>query len=470
MDDLHQWLLEAEKLGHLRTILDADWNKEIGAITEVAPRFDHRALLFDEIKSYPKGFRVLTNSMQSPQTLALALGLPIPKSNHELIKAVEDNLPLWEERMQNSDPKEVNDGHVMENIETGDDIDLLKFPAPFWHEHDGGRYLGTGTAIVLKDPDNGNLNIGTYRCMVHDRKTLGINLTYPHHGRLLFDRYVSQEKTCPVVASLGHHPIMLIGGASTVTSNVNEYNYAGGILGTPINVIRGRVTDLPFPANSEIVVEGEISLVETLDEGPFGEYLGYYAGGRKPRPVIKVKAIYYRNDPIILGAPPLKPPGGNVVWAGVVQSALVQSQLKKAGVPDAKVWIEPSGGRLLTIVSIKQRFPGHASQAGHIALTCGAAGNPSRYAIVVDDDIDPTNLNEVIWALCTRSDPIRSIDIIKKAVSNPVDPIIKKPADGFFTSRAVIDACKPFEWIKDFPRSVGVSEEVRKETTEKWFT
>jgi len=124
----------------------------------------------------------------------------------------------------------------------------------------------------------------------------------------------------------------------------------------------------------------------------------------------------------------------------------------------------------MTIVSIKQRYPGHAAQAGHIALTCGAAGNPSRYAIVVDDDIDPTNLNQVIWALCTRSDPVRSIDIIKKAVSNNVDPIIKKPADGFYTSRAVIDACKPFEWIKDFPRSVGISEVVEKETVEKWFT
>ena len=78
---------------------------------------------------------------------------------------------------------------------------------------------------------------------------------------------------------------------------------------------------------------------------------------------------YHRHDPIILGEPPMKPPLGQSFWICISGAAVIQSQLKKAGVPDAKVWVEPSGARLLTIVSIKQRYPGHVAQAGHIAAT-----------------------------------------------------------------------------------------------------
>ena len=75
-------------------------------------------------------------------------------------------------------------------------------------------------------------------------------------------------------------------------------------------------------------------------------------------------------------------------------------------------------------MSIKQRYPGHARQAGLIATECHAAAYLGRYTIVVDDDIDPTNLNEVLWAVCTRSDPVQDIEILRRCWSGPLDPII----------------------------------------------
>ena len=91
-----------------------------------------------------------------------------------------------------------------------------------------------------------------------------------------------------------------------------------------------------------------------------------------------------------------------------------------------------------------------------------------RYVIVVDEDVDPTDLQEVIWALSTRSDPATRIDIIHRAPSNPLDPLIRKPAKSYSSSRAIIDACRPFEWINEFPKSVIVSKDLRERVSRKW--
>src|SRR5439155_21618275 len=110
--------------------------------------------------------------------------------------------------------------------------------------------------------------------------------------------------------------------------------------------------------------------------------------------------------------------------------------------------------RLLLAIAITQRYPGHSKQAGHIASMCHVGAYCGRYTIVVDDDIDVSNLEEVIWALLTRSDPATSIDIIRNAWSTPLDPRIepeRTPAGDYPNSRAVIDACLPCPLPHKFP-------------------
>jgi 4-hydroxy-3-polyprenylbenzoate decarboxylase len=126
-------------------------------------------------------------------------------------------------------------------------------------------------------------------------------------------------------------------------------------------------------------------------------------------------------------------------------------------VPDiAAAWAHEIGtARLLLGVAIKQRYPGHAKQAGHVAAMCHSGAYAGRYVIVVDDDIDVSNLEELIWAMLTRSDPATSIDIIRNAWSTPLDPRIEpeRKAKGDFTnSRAIIDACRPWHWRDKFPK------------------
>jgi 4-hydroxy-3-polyprenylbenzoate decarboxylase len=239
-------------------------------------------------------------------------------------------------------------------------------------------------------------------------------------------------------------------------------------MGEPLEVIPGEITGLPIPARAEIVVEGEVPPpeVESRVEGPYREWPGYYSQEPQPIPVIRVKAVYHRNDPIITGAPPDRPTGRPDECFELIRAAYIRDQLEKAGVPDVKD-VATYFHRFLTVVAIRQRYPGHARQAGLIASQCQAGAYLGRYVVVVDDDIDASDMNDVLWAMCTRVDPAQAVEIIRRAWSGPLDPAIHKDNKGF-SSRMIVDACRPYEWLKDFPPAIEVSQEVKQAAMEKW--
>jgi 4-hydroxy-3-polyprenylbenzoate decarboxylase len=270
----------------------------------------------------------------------------------------------------------------------------------------------------------------------------------------------------------GSDPLLFLASCTEIPLGVSEYDWVGAIRGEPMRVVRGPVTGLPIPADAEIVVEGYASDRELLPEGPFGEWTGYYASDRRDEPVLTVEALYFRNDPILVGSPPGQPPDEQSRYRAVLRSALLRDELEKVGIPDVVgAWQHEVGGsRLFTVVSVRQRYPGHSRQVLHVAAQCRAGAYAGRYTVVVDEDVDPSNLEEVMWALCTRSDPATSIDIIQRAWSTPLDPRIppdRKAARDFTNSRALIDATRPWEWKEQFPQ-INVPREVRLAARERW--
>ncbi|MDR7566733.1 MAG: UbiD family decarboxylase [Armatimonadota bacterium] len=466
--DARDWLRQVEALGELRVVRGASWDLEIGVITEEVQKRRNPpgpAVLFDEVPGYPAGYRVLVNTLGSPRRLALTLGLPTDASDRELVS-------LWRKRsreIQPIPPVEVPDGPVLENVLEGDAVDLLRFPVPRWHERDGGRYIGTGSVNITRDPDDGTLNAGTYRVMVRDAKSAFFYVSPGKHGRIHRDKYFSRGEPCPVVVCAGHHPLVFLAGSLELPYGLNELAWVGGVVGEPVKVVRGRYTGLPFPAEAEIAFEGFAYPDRFEPEGPFGEWTGYYASSARPEPWIEVKAVYHRNDPILLGSPPGKPPTELTYYRAVLRSALIEEALEKAGVPDVTgVWCHEAGGsRLLVVVGVRQRYAGHAKQAALAALSSHPGNYLGRYVVVVDEDVDVTDLQEVMWAVCTRSDPEESIDIVRRCWSGPLDPRIPPDRKGF-NSRAVIDATRPFEWKDRFPAVACSSPEVRERVLAKW--
>jgi 4-hydroxy-3-polyprenylbenzoate decarboxylase len=254
---------------------------------------------------------------------------------------------------------------------------------------------------------------------------------------------------------------------------VSEYAWAGGWRKEPIEIVNAPVTGLPIPARAEIVIEGYSYPDKTKHEGPFGEWTGYYASASREEPFIEVEGIYFRNDPILFGCPPEKPPYDADKARQYMKSAVLLDELKKLGVPGVhNAWCFGIGGcRLLVAVSVEQQYPGHSRQVGHAVYASSIANYCGRYVIVVDEDIDVTDLNDVMWAVLTRSDPATSIDIVPRATSTPLDPRIPPEAKRrgeLFNSRAIIDATRPFEWKHEFSKAVRPSLEYQQESMRKF--
>jgi len=453
-DDLRGWIARAEALGEVRVVKGASWQKEIGMASEVVMmRDDAPCVIFDDVPGCPPGYRVLVNFFGGKRK-NMTLGFPPEYSKLELSQAFLETY-LREQKLVPY--VEVEDGPVFENVMTGDAIDVTKFPTPVWHPQDGGRYIGTGSFNVTLDPDEKWVNVGTYRVMVHDKQAVGFYISPGKHGRMHRDKWMARNEPMPAVVVVGGDPLTFLMACSEVPYGVCELDMVGAIRGKPLQVVRGKVTGLPIPAHAEIVLEGYVRPGNRRKEGPFGEWTGYYASDVREEPVLDIHAIYHRNDPIILGCAPFCPPDEQARYRAVMRSALLREEIEKAGVPDVKaVWAHEVGGsRMLVAVSVTQRYPGHVKQAGHIAAQCHVGAYAGKYVIVVDDDIDVSNVDELMWAVVTRSDPASSIDIITGAWSTPLDPRLD-PADrakgNFTNSRAIIDACRPFHWRDQFPR------------------
>ena len=470
-DDLREWLDHAERLGEVRHVTGATWQEDIGLAAEAILRAENGpCVVFDDIPGCPKGFRLLLNIFAGTRR-NMTFGFPDHLGKWELSEAYRD---AYLKDMKLVPHEIVADGPVLENIMTGDDVDVLKFPSPVWHEKDGGRYIGTGTYSITRDPDENWLNAGAYRAQVHDKNSVGVLMATGHHGYLHREKYWKKGEPLPIVMVLGGDPLAFFYGGTEAPYGVFEMDIIGGLRGRPVKMVKGRVTGLPFPAHAEIVLEGYITPDKRATEGPFGEWTGHYAGGAAPRPVLDIKAIYHRNDPILLGVPPMGAgPDEMARYRAVLRSAMVKQNMTAAGVPEvAQVWCHEIGGsRLLHGVAIKQKYPGHATQAGFIAAQCGAAAYASKYVIVVDDDVDVTNLDHLLWAMLTRTEPKESIQFIQNAWDSPADPRLapEKRAVGDMThSVAVINACKPYHWRDKFPPSNTPSPEVTRKAKEKF--
>ena len=470
--DLREFIDKSRELGECRTIEGAHWNVEIGRIAELALSTpDSPLIVFDEVQGYPKGYRIAANPFSSTRRVALGLGLPLELKGLDLIRAWKDRLSA----VKPIPPVYVQTGPVKENVLVGDKVDILKFPTPKWHEHDGGRYIGTGCMVIAKDPDTGWINLGAYRSQIADRNTVTMHIVPGHHGAIIAKKYWDRGQSCPMAMVCGQEPQVWIAAASAIPIGVGEYDWAGGLRNKPVEVVTGETVDLPIPATAEIVLEGEMPppQAESADEGPFGEWAGYYAGGTTPHPVLNIRAILHRNDPIQFGLPVMVGSYDDNVIQTLDLSAQLWAELEQqiAGVKGVSFAYQ-ARRRPMIVVSLKQMCPGHVKQAALIAAGAyRGATLVGRFIIVVDEDIDPTNMTEVLWALGTRCDPRTQIDFLSNRLSTASDPRLepeKRKAGDLTCSTAIFDACRPWSWRDQFPRTTKTSPVVMEQVRKKW--
>jgi len=474
IQDLREWLARVEAMGELvRIDQPVDRDEEMSAISYLlAKQQPSPAVLFERAKGFdnsPFGARLLWNVLgPSVKRTALTLEEPADTPTVELIKRCKNKLK------QRIPPVEIaaDKAPVYENTVSGDAIDLDQLPIPRHWPLDGGRYAGTGDAVITRDPDSGYLNIGTYRMMQQGRAESGLYLSPGKDARLHITRAWQMGKPIEVAAAWGIDPLFMMVGSQTFAKNVSEYEFAGGIKGQPIPVVRGKTTDLLIPANAEFVIEGVIDVNAVKSEGPFGEFPGYYGRPEAGCPLVKITSVHFRSKPILTNAlmadyPSCEQSG----FFSVIRSAKIWDDLDKLGIPGiAGVYSHPAaaGGFGMTVISLEQRYAGHAAQALALAAQVPGGAYYTKWIVAVDADIDPTDMDQVIWAMASRCNPIDDIDILRNTWSTWLDPTQNPPEKRPYGSKALINACMEHRHLPVFSKRTTLRKSVYDQVAGRW--
>jgi UbiD family decarboxylase len=403
-------------LGEVQEIdVEVDWNLEMGAIIRRSYELQAPAPLFNRIKGIEPGFRVLGApaglSRQKGLSLvrvALALGLPKTATAHQII----DTLSTAHQKAS-IPPRRLATGPCKENKFLSGDVDLARLPAPLIHDGDGGRYLNTWGTIVVQTPDRQWTNWSITRIMVTGKNTLLGAIIPRQHLGIIYSKWKALKRPMPFALAMGTEPVIPFVSGMPLDENVNEADFVGGYLGEPVEVVDCETVDLQVPATSEIVLEGMVSASETAWEGPMGEYSGYLSpSGGMPSPIFQVTAMTYRDQPILPVVAAGEPAEENHTCWGLTVSAQLLWELRRQDFPVSTCFIPfQSAAHWLVVTVNRAACAGRSGEKLVDDVARIVFGSRTGFFIpkilLLEDDIDPTNLDELVWAFATRNHPQR---------------------------------------------------------------
>jgi len=419
-------LLDNEgELAHVR--VPVDLNQELGAVCVKSLRARGPALLFE--RPGEKEIPIFINALATRKRYALAMQCKQEEIHREWNRRVSHPLP----------PALVETGPCQEIILQGDDVNILDLPAPTLNRDDGGPYL-TLCCHITRDPTTDVRNVGIYRNQVHDRRTLGI-LSGPYTNFMLQQRKAGND-TFPVAIAIGVDPRLVMAASCPFPFGTDEMAMAGALRGKAFEVVQCKTVPLQVPADAEVVLEGYYRPDEKREEGPFGEFTGHYGGLKMPRPTIHLTALTRRKEPILHLAYQGAPPHETDVLTAIGKESEILRSISLAGVKAVHL-TEGGCGVLHVVVSIEKLFEGYGKMVG-LAIFGQPSGRHIKQVTVVDDDIDPTDPVAVEWAVATRVQPHRDIEIMDGLTGIFLDPSLPKeeqegPAR---TSKMLVDATR----------------------------
>jgi UbiD family decarboxylase len=423
---LREFLEQLSSSGQLIDVSDpSDPLFEIAALSRIMLDRRAPALRFSNVKGF--GAPVVTNLFATRDRFAAALGV------------TEDELhEQWSVRVRNPLPPEVvSTGPCKEVVLKGADVDLGLLPVPTWNELDGGPYISLPVQIS-RDPDTGTRNAATYRVQVHDRTKLG--MLFGPYRHLAMQRAKRPGEPFPIAIAMGLPPTAHIAAAAPLPFGADELAVAGALQQQPLQLVACETVPLEVPASAEIVLEGFILPDELIPEGPYGEFTGFY-GDRAPRPVVEVTCMTMRSDPIFLAAYQGRPPQDSTLMQSIPAEAEIRRVLPLSGLRDIHI-TEAGCGAFHAVVSVDKICEGYGKMFGLSVLgTWG--GRYIKQLTVVDSSIDPRNEDMVAWAVATRVQPHRDVEILTGLVGIILDPSLpdqEKTLGHSRTSKMIIDA------------------------------
>jgi 4-hydroxy-3-polyprenylbenzoate decarboxylase len=269
-----------------------------------------------------------------------------------------------------------------------------------------------------------------------------------------------------VAVAIGVDPVILYSATAPLPKGISEFAFAGFLRGERIELVECETVELEVPATAEIVLEGYVKLDELRLEGPFGDHTGYYTPP-EPYPIFRITNITHREDPVyhatVVGKPWMED-----AWLGKATERIFLPviQLLNPEIVDINLPVE-GGFHSLAIVSIKKRYPGQAKKVMYSLWGLGML-SLTKIIVVVDEDINPHNLGEVIWAISTRFDPARDLVVLPPS---PTDALDHSAYIQSLAGKLGIDATKKLKeegYTREWPEPVEMTEEVKKKVDSIW--
>jgi len=461
--DLRDFINHLEEMGQLKRIsVEVDPNLEITEICDRTLKQGGPALLFEN----PKGYSVplLGNLFGTPERVALGMGQDSLQALREVGKLLAflkepeppkgfrdmfDKWPIFKQVM-NMPAKEIKNPSCQEVIFSGGDVDLGRYPIQTCWPGDAAPLI-TWALVITRGPNKERQNLGIYR-----QQVIGKNKTImrwlAHRGGALDFREWQQMRPgepFPVAVALGADPATILGAVTPVPDTLSEYAFAGLLRGSKTEVAKCQLSDLQVPASAEIVLEGYLYPGENAPEGPFGDHTGYY-NEVEAFPVFTIERITQRKDAIYHSTYTGRPPDEPAVL-GLALNEVFVPILQKQFPEIIDFYLPPEGcSYRLAVISIKKQYPGHAKRVMFGVWSFLRQFMYTKFIIVVDEDVDPRNWQDVIWAITTRMDPVRDFTLIE---NTPIDYLdFASPTSGL-GSKAGFDATN--KWPGETSREWG---------------
>jgi len=416
--DIRAYIEILRGLGDIHEIdREVDPYLEMAAVTRRGYDLHSPAPLFTHVRGSKPGLRAMgapasvSSIVGKPAArVALSIGLSEGASWLDIVEC------LAQSRKANPVlPRRIKTAPFKENVLYGKDATLDIFPIPYLHEGDGGPYCNTWGTVVARTPDESWTNWSIARIQKLDGHTMTGYVQAPQHLGIIWEEWQEIEKPMPFALVQGCEPALPIVSSMPLPDHVDEADYLGGHFGEPIEVVRCETIDLDVPASAEIVIEGHVSPERNTTEGPFGEYPGYIATETSMQPLFHVECITYRNQAIWPFVPEGRPIDEYHTAVGVAASAEALALMRGAKLPVTTVWspLETATHWLFVTVPFNWRelLPGASSEqfTERIASVIWGAKFGAGFPIifVLDDDIDPSNPTDYLWALATRCHPTK---------------------------------------------------------------
>ncbi len=387
---------------------------------------------------------------------ATSLELPPKSSGPDIAEAIAASLDL-----PAIDPEIVEHAPCFENVSTGDDVDLTRLPVPLLHGGDGGRYLNTFGCIVARTPDGSWTNWSIARIMLVDGKRMTGLVAPQQHIGMVAKTWADIGKPMPFALALGVEPSIPFICGMPLPEHVNEGGRLGALMRRPIKTVRCKTIDLEAPASAEILIEGHLHLDEEASEGPMGEFAGYVP--LEPvtdKPVYHVSAISWRNNailPVVVAGEPVEE--NHTAW-GIPTSAQILHELRAAGIPATAAWIPLQAALHWLVVTVPRDWRRRAGvdKAQDFCRRIGEtifetkAGVVIPKVIVLNDDVDPTNLKELVWAFATRCHPLVGHAVFEHVHAAPLLAYLRTAEKIAGTTGKIVYNClPPDEWGEALP-------------------